>query len=455
MTLAGGALAVLLGGVLLVANCPEADLESPVGAASSLESSGDGEGTGAPTDGTSAPDLGDHGAADQATQPPTEPPEPVFTIEPAPELPIRSVLAEFSLDLEDAQLDDENGTYTQTLEDGRQVVLTLDTRLQQHLEGVVARYDEPAETVVAIEPGTGRILAWVEDVDAEQAPTEHPLLNAEPYAASVFKVISAGILLSTNAISPSDTMCVPPGHGDFEPSALTPDADRDTRCLDLTQAMAHSANVFFARHIRERVPRSVMQDGLGRFGFNAEIPFILEVPPSEARVPADDLERARMGAGLRHSHLTPLHGAMIAGAIANGGSMMMPSIIQEVRAADGEILYQHVPAQWRQVMGPEAAAELARVMSATTTSGTARQYFAERSGWPDGLTVAGKTGTLSNRAVDGTEPDQLLTYSWFIGFAPIEDASIAVAGLVYNPERWYIKGAYLASEAVIQHWRTR
>ena len=93
MTLAGGALAVLLGGVLLVANCPEADLESPVGAASSLESSGDGEGTGAPTDGTSAPDLGDHGAADQATQPPTEPPEPVFTIEPAPELPIRSVLA--------------------------------------------------------------------------------------------------------------------------------------------------------------------------------------------------------------------------------------------------------------------------------------------------------------------------------------------------------------------------
>jgi cell division protein FtsI/penicillin-binding protein 2 len=65
--------------------------------------------------------------------------------------------------------------------------------------------------------------------------------------------------------------------------------------------------------------------------------------------------------------------------------------------------------------------------------------------------VAGKTGTISNRTEEEPNPDPLLTYSWFVGFAPIATPTIAVSALVVSTPTWYIKGAYLASETVVFH----
>ena len=73
-------------------------------------------------------------------------------------------------------------------------------------------------------------------------------------------------------------------------------------------------------------------------------------------------------------------------------------------------------------------------------SGTLADVFAQHS---VAGRLLGKTGTLN-----GSDPYR--EYSWFVGFAPIEAPEVAVAGLVYNTERWHIKGAYLASEAIIR-----
>lgn len=245
-------------------------------------------------------------------------------------------------------------------------------------------------------------------------------------------------------------MCVPPGRRGFGEEDLISNADRDTRCVNLVEAMANSINVYFARLTNDHLTPGTMDSWVDRFAFNTEIPFELDVEPSLVTVPRNRLERARMAAGFRHSHLSPLHGALVAAAVANAGTLMRPTIVAQIIDSQGEIIYEHQPTVWRDVMLPATARTLTRALSQTTISGTARRYFADREGWPEDLLVAGKTGTLSNRSEDGTEADPSLTFSWFVGFAPIDAPEVAVAGLVYNTERWHIKGAYLASEAIIR-----
>ena len=433
-----GALLVVLGGILVVETCD--DPGTPVVVEGTGPAGpGSHDGTGAAEG--SEPEQDGDARSEEPEETPYVP-------------PVLEVLgADWELDLSEAELDQELGRLVQTTDDLRQVVLTLDPALQAHMVDVVGRYDEPAEAVVALEPSTGRLLVWVEDAN-ELSPTPNPLASATPYAASLFKVVTGAVVLDQGQVDPFDQMCIPPGRSEFELEHLSANASQDTRCLDMIAAMASSANVYFARLVDTHISPELMRAWTNWFAFNTQIPFVVDVQPSAVEIPSDRLELARLGAGFRHSHMSPLHAAMIAAAVANDGQMMVPAIVLEVRDPSGEVIYSHEPTVWRQVMTESVAERLTAVLSETTVTGTARRYFADRDGWPTALRVAGKTGTMSNRSdSDDADPEQFLIYSWFAGFAPIAEPTIAVAGLVYNTERWYIKGAYLASEVVVQHHR--
>lgn len=384
---------------------------------------------------------------------PPPPPEP----EPPPDRPAIDPRPEsvFGFDFASRTLDEALGRYTVTLASGEVIVLTLVPELQDELQRIVERYDEPMEAVVAIEAETGRVLALVEDGN-ENRPTEHPALSAIPYAASLFKTVTAAALLSDGGLDPASEECVARGRSSVDEEDLTPDPARDTRCVTLTGAMAGSVNVYFARHSEDVAPH-VFQSWINRFGFNAEIPLEIPVEVSLAEVPADRLERGRMAAGFRHSHLSPLHAALMAAVVANDGVMMVPTLVDEVRSESGEVIYTHEPIVWATVTTPEVAQQLRESLSETTTTGTAARYFREREGWPADLHVDGKTGTLSNRSgmPDVPDPDPYLMYSWFNGFASFGDSTLAVGALVAQTERWYIKGSYLAAEAFLRYRRVR
>jgi peptidoglycan glycosyltransferase len=140
---------------------------------------------------------------------------------------------------------------------------------------------------------------------------------------------------------------------------------------------------------------------------------------------------------------------MIQAAIANDGVMMVPTIVDRIEDRQGEILYEHGPVEWRTVLSTEVADQVEITLGRTCTHGTARNFFAERDGWPADIRVYGKTGTLSNRPVDGPEPDPLHTFTWFTGYAPYQSGHLAVAGLVVNEPTWWIKGSYLAAESLL------
>ena len=356
-------------------------------------------------------------------------------------------LARTPIDPASITFDEERDRWIAPLDDGRIAVLTLEPSVQRHLEGVVSRYEEPGEAIVAIEPSTGRVIGMVDD-GADPAIHDGLARRRYAWAASTFKVITGAAFLAEGIATPETTVCYSGGSSGFELANLEP-SDNDEICLTLTEAMAWSANLVFARIADQHLAPEQLQYWAERFGYNTSIPFELPLERSVAEIPEDRLEFARSAAGFRHTRLSPLHGALIQAAIANDGVMMVPTIVDHIETADGEVVYTHRPAEWRTVLGPGVNARLVETLSETCSEGTARAYFAQRDGWPSTVRVWGKTGTLSNREVDGSQPDQAYLFTWFTGFAEQGDDAVAVGGLVVNTPTWWIKGSYLAAEAVL------
>lgn len=365
-----------------------------------------------------------------------------------PEVPWNEFgLARVAIDPGAITYDETRERWIAPLDDGRVAVLSLEPGVQRHLESVVSRYEEPGEAVVAIEPSTGRVIGLVDD-GAAASVGDGLARRRYAWAASTFKVISGAAFLAEGIATPETTVCYSGGTSGFELSHLEP-SDDDEICLTLTEAMAWSANLVFARIADRHLAPERLQYWAERFGYNTSIPFEMPLERSVAEIPDDRLEFARAAAGFRHTRLSPLHGALIQAAIANDGVMMVPTIVDHIESADGEIVYRHRPAEWRTVLTPGVNARLVETLSETCSEGTARAYFAQRDGWPDAVRVWGKTGTLSNRDIDGSQPDPAYLFTWFTGFGTHGDDEVAVGGLVVNTPTWWIKGSYLAAEAVL------
>jgi peptidoglycan glycosyltransferase len=154
-------------------------------------------------------------------------------------------------------------------------------------------------------------------------------------------------------------------------------------------------------------------------GFNTEIPFPWTVP--EAAYPIEALSEdpaalAQSGIGERDVRAAPLHMAMVAGAIANQGVTPTPYLVNRIFDAEGNTVEDFEPTPMGRAMAPATASVLTQMMERVVTEGTGRNAAVP------GIRVAGKTGTSM-----GPEG---LPNPWFIGFAPIEEPSIAVAVLL-------------------------
>jgi penicillin-binding protein A len=138
----------------------------------------------------------------------------------------------------------------------------------------------------------------------------------------------------------------------------------------------------------------------------------------------------------------------MAQAVAQQGALLRPYLIDEVRDAEGESVFDARPEFLGRACSAETAAHLARMMVVTTTTGTARSSFRDRQGRAviPGVDVAGKTGTLHGRS-------PFRAYDWFMGFAPAEAPEIAVAGLVINDPEWRIKGHYVGRELLRRYFQ--
>ncbi len=322
-------------------------------------------------------------------------------------------------------------------------VLSVTPQLQQGLEKLLADFRVPMGAVVLIEPRTGRVLALAEHAEKGYESHRPIALHAVAPAASVFKIVTSAALLE-RGIAPEEEVCFHGGKHRIQKALLTDNPRRDHRCLTMASALGKSANVVFAKLAGRGLSPEQLRAEANQFLFNAEIPFAWPVEPSRAAVSDDRFDFATTAAGFGEVRLSPLHGALIAAIVANGGTLMPPRVIDGVEGAAPP-----QPGEPRQVIPREAALALARMMQTTTTEGTARKVFG-RDRWSrrsplKEVSVAGKTGSLSDR-----EPFR--DYSWFVGFAPADDPQIAVSAVVVNERLWRIKAPFIAHEALTAYF---
>jgi penicillin-binding protein A len=116
---------------------------------------------------------------------------------------------------------------------------------------------------------------------------------------------------------------------------------------------------------------------------------------------------------------TALQNAMVASGIADGGIVMTPHLMSQIRNSQGDLVEKYTPKAL-----PRAATEQAALQVTTLMEGVVKHGTAAGVGFPSYLCAAVKTGTAQ------TSPSQHVTETWMIGFAPANDPQVAVAVVV-------------------------
>ncbi len=329
------------------------------------------------------------------------------------------------------------GRFVAPYGEGR-AILTLSSTLQERLTRTLQQNAVPWGVTVLLEPATGRVLAMAEYSRAEPDATGLALRALAP-AASIFKLVTAAALLE-QGVSPEAEVCFHGGRHRLAPRLLADDPRRDRRCLSLETAFGKSTNVVFAKLADRGLTAPALREAASRFFFNAAIPFPVALEPSTALIDEDPFQRANTAAGFGPVRLSPMHGALLAAIVANGGLFVPPRLVDEVQGAAPPPAAAPV-----RVVERDVATALADMMRSTVTEGTARRTFRRVHSPLRGVPVAGKTGSLADR-----EPFR--DYSWFVGYAPADQPEIAVATVIVNERLWRVRAPTVARDALTAYF---
>lgn len=316
------------------------------------------------------------------------------------------------------------------------IEITADAALQR---AALEALGDNQGAVVALDPATGAVLASVstpsfdpERLIGDDAAEEWERLLAadgepirdratqELYApGSTFKTVVAAAALDTGTAMTGTTFA-DPAEFDLPGSGATISNASNRPCNDgesatLLQAFVRSCNTIFADLAIQvgAVDIGITAEALG---FNQEIDYEWEIPEAVWDTPtlADDpAALGQSGIGERDVRVTPLHMAMVSAAVANDGVAVSPFSVRRIFDADGATLEEQEMAELGRAMTSETSQTLTQMMERVVTEGTGRQAAVP------GVRVAGKTGTATGQGG--------FSNPWFIGFAPVENPTIALA----------------------------
>ncbi len=316
---------------------------------------------------------------------------------------------------------------------------TIDATVQAAIQADLDRQHVAYAAVVLIDPATGAIQAIVEHREPGDPVGETgSLTQATVPAASVFKVVTAAALLDAGQ-TPDLRACYHGGLHGLDPSHVH-ESPRDTQCQTLTEAFAHSTNAAFARFALRDLQPGALRTMAERLGFNHPQPADLQLGASPMVDGVTDFERAKTAPGFIGSKLSPLHGALLAAAIANDGVAMRPYLVDGDAQLPGVARAPTPLGQW---LPADQARMLRRMMRETVVQGTGRRAFGVRPRALRNVEIGGKTGSLN-----GDDPAVFRHISWFVGMAPVEQPRVAIAVLAVNGMQWKAKAPDLARNAL-------
>jgi peptidoglycan glycosyltransferase len=321
---------------------------------------------------------------------------------------------------------------------GAAVELTLDPTLQQAAWDALGDY---RGALIAIDPVTGNILAMVSkpgfnanrlaghDSDkvannyskleqSESNPLINKTIGGDLYhPGSVFKLVVAAAALESGEYTNNSTFENPVSvrlpNSTSEVFNSNRKACGTKSDVTLIYAMRFSCNVPFVE-----LGLALGQDRLRAqaelFGFGKEIRVPMLATPS---VFPDELDQAQLGLssfGQFDVRVSPLQMALVSSAIANGGLMMQPNLIESVISPSLSVIEAPQPSVLAQPITAATAESLKKMMIQSVSKGVASNASVS------GFKVAGKTGTAQNG-----EGERVTL--WFTGFAPAINPRVAIA----------------------------
>jgi peptidoglycan glycosyltransferase len=321
------------------------------------------------------------------------------------------------------------------------LTLTLSKRVQQTAADALGPHKG---AVVALDPRDGSVLAMWSYPSYDPSPlsrhdqqsvraawqqlntdTNKPLLarsyRERYFPGSTFKVVTSAVALSNGDTTESPTF-------PYLTELPLPNSGGQTlknfaneRCGGaLPDILAVSCNTAFAQ-LGMDLGADKMSTGAEAFGFDTPPPIDLPSPAVSVFPPAsaflhDKPGLAKSAIGQQDVQASPLQMALVAAGVANGGSIMRPHVLREVRDSEGAVVERYSAREWRQAVAPDVAATLRDLMIGVVDHGTATRVAIP------GTQVAAKTGTA--------QTDRNTQHAWMIAFAPADQPRVAVAVIV-------------------------
>jgi cell division protein FtsI (penicillin-binding protein 3) len=331
---------------------------------------------------------------------------------------------------------------------GATVTLTLDTAIQLAAEKELAKAVKTSGAVggwaIAMDVNTGAVLALAGNpaFDANK-PGRDPLVwrdraiqdQLEP--GSTIKSFVVARAIDEGVLRPDEVLYCE--HGAW---ARAGKKIHDTHPVDWATpatVLRESSNICAAK-IGERLGKQKLIDGLRAFGFGEKTGIGL---PGEARGALADPKRmpqialwtTSFGQGMS---ATAIQTVAAMAAIANGGVLLRPYLVQKVVGADGTVLLARGREEVRRVLNEESAREVTAMLEEVVEKGTGTRAALS------GHRAAGKTGTAQKvDPVRGGYGEKRL--SSFLGFAPADEPRVAILVAIDEPEG---KGADVTGGAV-------
>jgi peptidoglycan glycosyltransferase len=333
---------------------------------------------------------------------------------------------------------------------GNSLVLTIRPGAQALAQRAL---DGNCGAVVALEPATGKVLVMATSPTYDPNLVEGrfnqiakrgrancsspaPLVNRATAGlftpGSSFKILTAAAALDSGEFRP-DSSFYDPGYcveyGKRVYNFADQSGPEQFGRVTLAQALQHSINAVFCE-VGKRLGARKLLEYAKRFGFYSPPP--LETPDNERQAsglykdgklffPKHDfqVDPGRLAFGQERLGVTPLQMAMVTAAIANGGRLMRPYVVDRIQKPGGGVLSRTKPKELGRPISAETAAAVARMMESVVSggTGTAAQI--------PGVAVAGKTGTAE------TGINHRNT-TWFVSFAPAGDPKVVVAVVLEN-----------------------
>ena len=317
---------------------------------------------------------------------------------------------------------------------GHTVTLTINGALQaisdRALGDAVSRMSADGGDILVLDPNSGEILAMASRRKDPRAVSATAII--EPYQpGSTLKPFTAAALLARGKARIDEV--IETYNGTYKTYGRTVHDVHVAPRLSLADVIRYSSNVGIVRFAERLTPRE-QYESLRDFGFGTPtgIPYPMEAPGTlyEPRVWSKQ-SPASLAMGYEMT-VTPLQLALAYASIANGGELLEPSLVKEVRDLEGNVVYSSKRRVVRRVLTPQGSAELRRLLTGVVDSGTATD--AELSTFA----VAGKSGT-----VRGMSRGRYVAGSYtasFVGLFPAENPQYVILVKLDNPKGSYYGG---------------